>query len=359
VEDGMMFVSTTHPTKEKIMNRMHRLGLFRGALSGLVPVLATIACVAAALPATAQTALTIGTAKDPNLAAQIVVARDKGYFKEAGLDVNVSYFPSGGDLMAAIVGGSAAIGAAGSTPVTTLRARPYPIRIVSQISDISGAQQIIVKTAVKTPEDLQGKKIAIMRGTSSETLFDSFAQTYGLDPAKVTLVNMAPAEMLASFSRGDVEAISVWEPNATRARKFGGKMLVSGTKSAIPGKTGDRRIVGDHSVLFATETFIRDQPNQVKAVLTALARADDFIRANKTEATAILSKEFGFDTADMTDIMAANRYTLELDEQLVNDLDALAGFLIARKNIQSKPEARTWIDPAPLRSVKPELVKLK
>jgi len=341
------------------MKRMHRYGAIRQAGYWLVCLLLVPALVASVLPVSAQTALTIGTAKDPNLAAQIVVARDKGYFKEAGLDVTVSYFPSGGDLMAAIVGGSAAVGAAGSTPVTTLRARPYPIRIVSQISDISGAQQIIVKSSVKAPDDLYGKKIAIMRGTSSETLFDSFAQTYGFDAAKVTLVHMAPAEMLASFSRGDVEAISVWEPNATRARKFGGKMLVSGTKSAIPGKTGERRIVGDHSVLFATETFIRDQPNQVKAVLTALARADDFIRANKSEATAILVKEFGFDTADMTDIMAANRYTLELDDQLVSDLDALAAFLYSRKNIQSKPEARTWIDPAPLRGVKPELVKLK
>jgi len=341
------------------MKPLHWFGTIGSRLRWMMAVLVASAFVAPVLPASAQTALTIGTAKDPNLAAQIVVARDKGYFKDAGLDVTVSYFPSGGDLMAAIVGGSASIGAAGSTPVTTLRARPYPIRIVSQISDISGAQQIIVKTAVKGPEDLQGKKIAIMRGTSSETLFDSFAQTYGLDPTKVTLVNMAPPEMLASFSRGDVDAISVWEPNATRARKFGGKMLVSGTKSAIPGKSGDRRIVGDHSLLFATETFIRDQPNQVKAVLTALSRADDFIRANKAEATSLLSKEFGFDTADMTDIMAANRYTLELDDQLVQDLDTLAAFLFSRKNIQSKPEARTWIDPAPLRAVKPELVKLK
>ena len=47
--------------------------------------------------------------------------------------------------MTAVVGGSVPIGTSGATPTTTLRSRPYPIRILSQISDISGAQQIIVK----------------------------------------------------------------------------------------------------------------------------------------------------------------------------------------------------------------------
>ena len=52
--------------------------------------------------------MTVGTAKDPNLAAQIVIAREKGFFKDAGLNATISYFPSGGDLMAAIVGANPA-----------------------------------------------------------------------------------------------------------------------------------------------------------------------------------------------------------------------------------------------------------
>jgi NitT/TauT family transport system substrate-binding protein len=327
---------------------------------GRAVALVCIGLVACVEPAFAQTAVALGTAKDPNLAAQIVIAREKGFFKAAGLDATVSYFPSGGDLMAAIVGGSISIGAAGSTPTLTLRARPYPIRILSQMSDISGAVQIVVKQSMKSLDDLYGKKIAIMPGTGSEAIFNSFVKAYGFDAGKVTLVNMAPAEMLTSFSRGDVEAIALWEPHTTRARKmFSGKLLVSGTKSEIPGKEGAKRIYADHSVLVATESFIRDQPATVKSVLSALAAADDFIRSNRDEATQILAKEFGFDKADMADIMASNRYTLVLDDDMVRDLDGLADFLAARKSIQSKPEGRSMIDPAPLKSVRPEWVKLK
>ena len=321
-------------------------------------LLAALAAFAA--PGYAQTAVTVGTAKDPNLAAQIVIARDKGFFKAEGLDATVAYFPSGGDLMAAVVGGSISIGSSGSTPLLTLRARPYPIRIVAQMSDISGAVQIVVKKSVKSLDDLYGKKFAIMPGTGSEAIFNSFARDYSFDTGKLTLVNMAPAEMLSSFSRGDVIGFALWEPHTTRARKlFDGKVLVTGTKSDIPGKEGAKRIYADHSMLFATESFIRDKPAVVKSVLAALARAEDFLQSNRDEATQILGKEFGFDKADMTDIMASNRYTLELDDELVNDVNGLGEFLHGKKSIQSKPDARAFIDSAPLRSVRPEWVKLK
>lgn len=312
------------------------------------------------LPSAAQTKVVIGTAKDPNLAAQIAVAAAKGYFKEAGVDADVKYFPSGGDLMTAVVGGSVAIGSSGATPVTTLRSRPYPIRIISQVADISGAQQIIVKQNVQKPEDLYGKKIAIMRGTGSEALFNSFVKAYGFDATKVELVNMAPAEMLASLARGTVDAISVWEPNTTKARKSSnGKVLVSGTKSNIPGKEGARRIYGDHAVMFATETYLKEQPAAVRSVLKALVKAGELIATNKSEATAILAKEFGLEPADMADVMESNRYTLEMNDVMVQDLDAVASFLHGLKRIQSQPKAREWIDPAPLREVQPKLVNLK
>jgi NitT/TauT family transport system substrate-binding protein len=333
------------------MNRI-RVAIMTGLLG--------LALAAMPLWSAAQNKIALGTAKDPNLAAQIAVASAKGFFREAGVDVDVKYFPSGGDLMTAVVGGTAGIGSSGSTPVTTLRSRPYPIRIVAQIADISGAQQIIVKQSLKSVDELYGKKIAIMRGTGSEALFNSFVKAYGFDPSKVELVHMAPAEMIASFARGTVDAISVWEPNTTRARKAAnGKVLVSGTKSNIPGKEGTRRIYGDHAVLFATDTFLKEQPDAVRSVLKALAKADQFILSDKQEATAILSKEFGLEPADMADVMESNQYTLELDDQLVRDLNGVAAFLFGLKRIQSQPNARDWIDPAPLRVVQPSLVKLK
>ena len=301
----------------------------------------------------------IGTAKDPNLGAEIVIAREKRYFEDAGLNAEIRYFPSGGDLLAAVVAGDVHYGSSGATPITTLRGRPYPIKILSQISDISGAQQLIVKEGIETPADLEGKHVAIMKGTASELLFDSFVNEFGFDPSTIEMVAMGPTEMLSSFVRGDVDAIAVWEPHATRARKSGnGHVLVSGTTSFVPEQEGPKRIYGDHAALFAPEDVIAENPNTTRAVLEALALAVEFIKASPEEANQILAQEFGMEPADMRDIMAVNEYTMVLDDTLVTDLNRLAEFLHSLGKVQTKPDAIEWIEREPLRDVRPDWVRL-
>ncbi|MCG8548658.1 MAG: ABC transporter substrate-binding protein [Alphaproteobacteria bacterium] len=294
------------------------------------------------------------------MGAEIVIAREKGYFKAVGLDVTVKYFPSGGDLMAAVVGGSVDYGSSGSTPMTTLRGRPFPIKILAQMADISGAQQLIVKQGIKVPKDLYGKKVAMLKGTASELLFDSFVKAFKFDESKVQKIAMGPTEMLSGFIRGDLDMVSLWEPHTTRARKQGnGHILVSGTTSYIPGQEGPKRIYGDHSALFAQETIIAKNPKTTRAVLEALAQATEYIAKDPNGANAILAKEFGMSSDDMRWIMSVNVYQMVLDDTLVSDLNRLAAFLYSLKKVKNKLNAKDWIDPAPLRDVRPNWVKLK
>jgi ABC-type nitrate/sulfonate/bicarbonate transport system substrate-binding protein len=324
--------------------------------------LTVLSIVLSAWPASALevTKLVIGTAKDPNLGTEIVIAREKGFFKALGLDVDVKYFPSGGDLTAAIVGGSVALGSSGSTPTTTLRAVPYPIKIVAQMSDISGAQQIIVKPEIRQPDDLYGKRIGMLKGTSSEFMVDLLAKTYKVDLSKVETVAMGPTEMLSSFIRGDIQAASLWEPHATRARKEGnGKILFSGTTSYVSGHEGPHRIYGDHSTLFGTEEFIRKNPATLRAVLEALARSVEYVEKDPDGANKILASEFGMAPEDMREIMKVNRYQMVIDQLLVDDLNRIAEFLFNVGKIKNKVAVREWLDPAPLRDVRPDWVKIK
>lgn len=331
---------------------------------GLVLAILLTACfglVAGPMSADAleKSKLALGTAKDPNLGSQIIIAREKGFFKEEGLDVSVKFFPSGGDLLAAIVSGDVAYGSSGSTPISALRGRPYPIKILAQISDISGAQQLIVKSSIKTPADLIGKKVALLKGTASELLFDSFAKAYGFDKSKVKIIAMGPTEMVASFIGGHVDAVNLWEPHTTRVRKAGnGHILVSGTRSYIPGKEGPKRIYGDHAALFAREDVIAANPETTKAILRAIAKATDFIAANSDAAASILAKKFSLSKEDMKHIMSVNNYTMILDKTLVRDLDRLAKFLYSLGKVKTQLRAMDWINPAPLKAVRAEWVKL-
>ena len=322
--------------------------------------LLVLVVIATVLPAGAQTKVAIGTARDPNLGAQIVIAREKGFFREAGLDADIKYFPSGGDLMSAFVGGSIAYGSAGATPVLTVLSRPFPLRIVAQISDISGAQQLLVKKSIASLDALRGKKVGLLRGTASEALFNSIVKSYGFDAASVQLVNMGPAEMITAFVRGDVDAVALWEPHSSKARKLGdGKTLVSGTYSFLGPQPVARRVYGDHAVLFVTETTLKEQPAITRSVLAALQKANTFIEANRAEAIAILAKEYGLDAVEMEAVIDVNRYTLRLDDQLVTDIDALADFLYSIKRIANPVHVREAIDTTALKALNPELVNLR
>lgn len=325
-----------------------------------IAALALLCSLSMASGGHAQTAITIGTAQDPNVAAQIAIARDKGYFKDAGLDATISEFPSGGDLMAAFVGGSVQMGSAGTTPVIILRSRPYPVVIVARVSDISGVQQLIVQSDIRKPQDLYGKKIGVMKGTDSEAFFNAVVKNYGLDVTKVTLVNLDPTEMIQAFVQKDVSAIAVWEPHATRARELGnGKTLISGTQSFIPGEEGPKRIFGGHAVLFASEDFVAKNGDTVRKVLTALYKANDFLTKHHSEALAILSKSFKLTLKQMTEIAEKNHYTLTLDGQMMQDLKASSDFLVSAGKLAKPVDVKAAVDPAPLRAVYPDLVKLK
>jgi hypothetical protein len=61
----------------------------------------------------------------------------------------------------------------------------------------------------------------------------------------------------------------------------------------------------------------------------------------------------------MLEVMASNRYTLAVNDELVRDLDGVAAFLYSLKRIQAQPKTRDWLDTEPLRAVRAGLVTVK
>ncbi|WP_158238233.1 ABC transporter substrate-binding protein [Pollutimonas nitritireducens] len=299
----------------------------------------------------------VGTSRDPNNGAQVLIAEQKGFFEAAGLDVSVKYFPSGGDLMSAFVGGSIDYGSSGAIPILTVRARPFPLKVIAQMSDISGAQHLIVKEGTKSLDELKGKKIGVMLGTASEAFYKVIIEKYELDADSLTVVNMDPTDMTTAFIRGDVEAIVLWEPVATNARKLGkGKTLISATNDYRGATPEAKRIYGDHSLLFANEKTIESQPEVASAMIEALKKASEFIQNNRDEAVAIMAKTYVLQPHEMNAILDMNKYSLEISDQLISDLEVLTDFLVTSKRIKKETDPRQMIDTSVLKKVDAALV---
>jgi NitT/TauT family transport system substrate-binding protein len=136
---------------------------------------------------------------------------------------------------------------------------------------------------VKTIKDLEGKKIAFTRPKSvSETMIRWMLQRNNL-MGKVEMLSLGGVGAgLSALEKGAVDAALILEPLYS-ARKD--KYRVVFTLAELPPMV--------QMVAVATGDFIREHPDQVKALVSAWRKSVDYTYANPGEAAALMSKRFG------------------------------------------------------------------
>ena len=214
----------------------------------------------------------------------------------------------------------------------------------------------MVKQDIQKPKDLEGKKVGIFKGSSSEAFFNAFVQEYDLDINKIKAVHMSPPENLTAFIRNDTAALICWEPWGLKARKENGKLFASGHHTYVNGKKEYKKFIGDNSTFFAREDYLEAYPNTILAVLSALTKAADYIENNPDDVANILSQRFKLSVDDVRVMMSENNYTMKIDEEMAEDFTNLINFLYSVGKLKSKPEVNDLIDSSFLKKVKPELV---
>ncbi len=328
-----------------------------GLVAGLV---AAAGATEAAEPE--RKSIDIHTARDAQLASQLVIAQAKGCFREEGLHVQIKYFTAGSEIPPGMAAGSIVMASAGAPNAISLAASNFPMRVIAQIGDVSGAQGIVVRpqAGIRMPKDREGKRMGIVKAGPALDLCGKFSRTYGVDQSKITMANMLPPDLLTAFAKGDIDAYAVWEPYLTRGEQLGGKLLHTGTQSYVPGAEGPKRIFSMACVLFTLESFVKDNPNTTLAILRGLRKAQHFLDnpANGEAVLEILTGPLNIPKPDLQKIMGRNRYQLQIDEALLASMDSQTEFLHSVGFLRSAPKARTYVEPRFLREVDPGLVKI-
>ena len=107
-------------------------------------------------------------------------------------------------------------------PARRGRARGAPIEAFLVAGLIGEAEALVVRNGagIAKPEDLVGKNVAVPFVSTTHYSLLSALKHWGIDPAKVNILNLRPPEIAAAFSRGDIDATYVWDPalGAAQAR---------------------------------------------------------------------------------------------------------------------------------------------
>jgi ABC-type nitrate/sulfonate/bicarbonate transport system substrate-binding protein len=270
-------------------------------LSALLPVALPVSSLRAAAPNKIVISYAILSERE----GALFVARDQGFFRKQGLDVELVYVSSAPVALASIAHGDSQINT-GSTSGAILGAMAGGLDLVfiaGLVNKLTGT--IVSAPEIKTPADLKGKTIGVTSIGGGNWVFTMLAlEHWKLDPKRDN-VNIRvignDAVRAQSITTGTIDATQLSTYSyATALKRQGYRILADLPELGIPYQG---------TTVFARRSFINQYPETVEKVLTAIVEAIAFIQdpANKAAVMRSLAKGLRMskpeDTAEGYEVM--------------------------------------------------------
>lgn len=214
----------------------------------------------------------------------LYVAKEKGFFKQEGVDVELIVIEDTKVRVPALMAGK--IDAMATTIDTPL---PYysdreQFRYIFAIDDSKGGDGIVAKNSIKTLRDLKGKKVAYSEGSVSQFYLATLLRGVGLKLSDLDSVNMSAGDAGGAFVAGRVDAAVTWEPWLTRGKQApDGHLLIDSSSS--PGLITD--------IAMTTPAKLKARHKDFQALARAWYRAVEFVKTHPQEADAIMARGVG------------------------------------------------------------------
>jgi len=237
-----------------------------------------------------KTPLTVSYTATPEFGSAFI-AKERGLFEKHGLDVTLQLIPVSPNVPGAVMSGSVQVG--GATPPVLLQAVDSGLDLVAiagggVYENSSRALGLVARTGVSinTPQDLIGKKVGVPGfGAAMHLLVKRWLMDKGVDPKKVTFIEVAIPQMPDVLKGGSVDVVATAEPFVTR-------MVQAQIGSAVPAYASELPD-GFSSVLYiSTRQWATTHGPAVQAFRAAIGEAIVWAKANKTQAYADIGKYF-------------------------------------------------------------------
>ncbi|ASU39977.1 ABC transporter substrate-binding protein [Herbaspirillum sp. meg3] len=212
----------------------------------------------------------------------LTVAEQLGYFKDEGLQVEISDFAGGAKALQAMVGGSADVVSGAYEHTINMQAKNQAIVafvLQGRAPQIVFAVNNKTMPNYKTIADLKGKKIGVTAPGSSTSVMASFVLAKaGLKPTDVSFIGVgAAAGALSAIRSGQIDAIANLDPVIAMLEQKGEIKTIADTRTLKD--TND--VFGGPmpaATLYAPEAFIKKYPNTTQALTNAMVRALKWIQ---------------------------------------------------------------------------------
>lgn len=249
--------------------------------------------------------------------APVFIAQDKGYFREAGLDIELKFFDAAQPIAVATTSGDVDFGVTAFTAGLYNLAGKGTLKVIGGMSREKPGYPLIgyfasnkaYEAGLKTPKDLAGKRIAVTQvGSSFHYSIGLLADKYGFKLADVKIVPLQSLSNAAAALKGEtVDAALLPVSTARKLMDEGGAKHIGWVGDETPWQLG---------AVFASPKTLTNKALVTK-VLAALERADreyhDVVLASVKDGNASINDK----TRPLLEIIA--KYTnLPVDQVVGN-----------------------------------------
>ncbi|MCS3445490.1 MULTISPECIES: ABC transporter substrate-binding protein [Bradyrhizobium] len=206
--------------------------------------------------------------------APVFIAQDKGYFRDAGLDVELKFFDAAQPIAVATASGDVDFGITAVTAGLYNLAGKGTLKVIGGMSREKAGYPLIgyfasnnaYAAGLKTPKDLAGKRVAVTQvGSSFHYSLGLLADKYGFRLSDVKVVPLQSLSNAAAALKGEtVDAALLPVSTARTLMDSNGAKLLGWVGDETPWQLG---------AIFASPKALTNAP-LVTRLLTALTRAD-------------------------------------------------------------------------------------
>ena len=267
----------------------------------------------------------------PSKSFQFIIfplAKERGYMKEEGIDLNVNVMASTPGLQAVLAGEMDFTGS-GSSALVAVAQSNAPLKTVLAVND-QVLQWLMVRPQYKSFNELKGKKIAVTGVAAVATfMLKKVAPKYGLDANKdLTFLALPPGQRLGALQSGVVDGGLLSSEERFAALDLGMKEILYLGKE----------VKNSWGTIATNDPFIKQKPKVMHGFMRALLKALRLVKQNREAAMEAMMKfsELDRDLAARTYDGMIGTFTTNgvVDEETQkNDLDIVREVLKVTKEV--------------------------
>lgn len=286
--------------------------------------------------------------------ALLIIAEEKGFFYDHGLNVIIKQYPSGKRaLHDGLLNSEVDLVSLNESPFVLAAFTHHNLRALATIYIDDNSNAVIARRdhGIQLPIDLNGKILGTQKSSAVHYFLHQFIVENALDFEQTKRQFYKAEELVGELVRGDIDAFSMREPYISEAKKLLKEKAIVFKEPGIYTQLG---------LLVADKRYSKTNAAAIKRLLMALYDAEKFISRDREIALGIIADYIGIDKELFKESFGQAEAKLFIDQLFISISEDIARWAIKKELVNSKiiPNFLDMVTVSHLKSVTPDTVTL-